>query len=98
MASGESLRERSNLVGKSGISRLNRRTRHKRGPVDPALEFLVGVEDRFEGERELGWAMRVDVRYAFLRLIDAWNVAGRNPPQCGIRARELLEPSLTSPE
>src|SRR5262250_742990 len=64
----------------------------ERRPVDALLKLFVGRKNVLESERELGWAVRFEMRDAFLGFVDAGSMSNRHPPQGHKDASKLLEP------
>src|SRR5580765_2201101 len=79
-------------------SSLRRRARHKRRPINSALKLLVRLEGRFERECKLRGPVLLQMRKALGGFVHAGTMPGRYPPECGISAREFLEPRFPLPE
>jgi len=78
--------------------RLGGRAGLEGGPVDGLLELVVGREDGFKGEGELRGAVCFQVSEALFGFVDAWKVAGRDPPEGDDHRGKLLEPVMTLAE
>jgi long-subunit acyl-CoA synthetase (AMP-forming) len=81
----------------SGVSDSHRgRTGPEDRPVERRQEALVRRLYGLERERELRGAVTLQMRQPLLGLVDARDVAGRNPPHGHVRTAEVLEPGATS--
>jgi hypothetical protein len=58
------------------------------------LEQVVGRENRFEGEGELGGAVGVELGEAFFGFVYAREVADRNPPEGRDNRVKFFEPEI----
>src|SRR5262249_32181610 len=88
-------KRRNGLDSQLSRPSLGRRwTRPKPGPDIPPLKFLIRLDVLFEAKRKLRRPVLFQISDSLLRLIDAWNVSRRNPPQRSIYAYEFLEPLM----